>query len=122
MMSHAYPDCPFCAPSRYISENGLAYVIADKFPVNPGHLLIITKRHTAYFFPTTEQERIALFSLLDTAKHYLDGEYAPAGYNVGINAGAAAGQTGPHVHVRLIPRYSGDMDTPRGVIPARPSY
>ena len=125
-MSNASPDCPFCRPMDRMLENSLAYVIEDKFPVNPGHLLIIPKRHVADFFLTTAAERSALLALLDEARHHLDGQYAPAGYNVGINIGAVAGQTIPHVHLHLIPRYIGDMEIPRGgvrgVIPARQSY
>lgn len=56
----------------------------------------------------------------------LDGEYAPAGYNVGSNAGAAAGQTVDHLHVHVIPRYGGDVDDARGgirhVIPSKGNY
>jgi len=50
----------------------------------------------------------------------------PDGYNVGFNAGAAAGQTVPHVHMHVIPRYAGDMGDPRGgvrhVIPGKGNY
>lgn len=125
-MDNSSTSCPFCHPDGILLANGLAYAKPDKYPVNPGHLLIIPKRHVADFFLTTEAEKVALLSLLDEAKHYLDGKHAPAGYNVGINVGEAAGQTIPHVHLHLIPRYHGDMQSPRGgvrgVIPARQNY
>ncbi|ADE12574.1 HIT family protein [Sideroxydans lithotrophicus] len=125
MSDHA-DNCPFCKPDGILFENELAYAKPDKFPVNPGHLLIIPRRHIADFFLTTEAEKNALLSLLDKAKHHLDGQYAPAGYNVGINVGEVAGQTIMHVHLHLIPRYRGDMDNPRGgvrgVIPSRQAY
>ncbi len=118
--------CPFCKPDSMLFENELAYVKLDKYPVNPGHLLIIPKRHVADFFQTTEEEKAAMLSLLDRAKHHVDAEHAPAGYNVGINVGAAAGQTVMHLHLHLIPRYHGDLERPRGgvrgVIPSRQSY
>lgn len=118
--------CPFCLPGSIVFENALAYVRADKYPVTRGHLLIIPKRHVADFFHTTEAEKTALLALLDDAKHYLDGQYAPSGYNVGINVGETAGQTVMHVHLHLIPRYKGDTPKPRGgvrgVIPSRQSY
>jgi diadenosine tetraphosphate (Ap4A) HIT family hydrolase len=48
------------------------------------------------------------------------------GYNIGINDGSAAGQTIPHLHIHLIPRYEGDMDDPRGgvrwIIPEKADY
>jgi diadenosine tetraphosphate (Ap4A) HIT family hydrolase len=125
MNDHA-DNCPFCEPDGVLFENELAYAKADKFPVNPGHLLVIPKRHVADFFLTTGEEKIALLSLLDEAKRHLDAKHAPAGYNVGINVGEVAGQTIMHVHLHLIPRYQGDMDNPRGgvrgVIPSRQTY
>ncbi|MFN3398118.1 MAG: HIT family protein [Sulfurimicrobium sp.] len=126
MMDEVSPTCPFCHPEDILFENDLAYARPDLYPVNPGHLLIIPKRHVADFFLTTREERDALQSLLDEAKHHLDGKYAPSGYNIGINVGEAAGQTIFHVHMHLIPRYRGDTENPRGgvrgVIPARQSY
>lgn len=126
MMNADIPNCPFCHPDGILFENELAYAKQDKFPVSPGHLLIIPKRHVADFFLTSEAEKVALLSLLDVAKNYLDGKHTPAGYNVGINVGEVAGQTVPHVHLHLIPRYKGDMESPRGgvrgVIPSKQSY
>lgn len=126
MINEGTQTCPFCLPDDILFENDLAYARADLYPVNPGHLLIIPKRHVADFFLTTGEEKAALQSLLDEAKHYLDEKYVPDGYNIGINVGEAAGQTIFHVHMHLIPRYRGDAENPRGgvrgVIPARQSY
>ncbi|KAF0166628.1 MAG: cell-cycle regulation histidine triad protein [Rhodocyclaceae bacterium] len=65
-------------------------------------------------------------ALLDVAKKDVDAEFKPNGYNIGINDGAAAGQTVPHLHVHLIPRYTGDRSDPRGgirwVFPERAKY
>lgn len=126
MMNNGSQNCPFCCPEGVLFENELAYAKPDKYPVNPGHLLIIPKRHVADFFLTTEEEKVALLSLLDKAKQFLDGKHAPAGYNVGINVGEVAGQTISHVHLHLIPRYQDDMQNPRGgvrgVIPAQQNY
>jgi diadenosine tetraphosphate (Ap4A) HIT family hydrolase len=74
--------------------------------------LLIPKRHTGSFFDLSEQERSDLLSLLDRAKLALDEEFQPQGYNIGINDGAAAGQTVPHLHVHLIPRFDGDCPIP----------
>jgi diadenosine tetraphosphate (Ap4A) HIT family hydrolase len=64
--------------------------------------------------------------LIDAAKALLDERFQPAGYNIGINVGAAAGQTIAHLHVHLIPRYPGDVADPRGgvrgVIPDKQKY
>jgi diadenosine tetraphosphate (Ap4A) HIT family hydrolase len=126
MMNNSAQNCPFCHPEGILFENDLADSILDRSPVNPGHLLIIPQRHLADFFLTTEKEKVALLSLLDEAKSYLDGKHAPAGYNIGINVGEVAGQTIFHVHLHLIPRYQGDMENPRGgvrgVIPDKQHY
>ncbi|MEI7516691.1 MAG: HIT family protein [Betaproteobacteria bacterium] len=120
--------CAFCTlpPMRVIDENATAIVIRDGFPVSPGHTLLIPKRHISSFFDLSEQERKDLLSLLDHAKQTLDDELHPQGYNIGINDGAAAGQTVPHLHVHLIPRFEGDLPDPRGgvrwVIPDKAKY
>jgi diadenosine tetraphosphate (Ap4A) HIT family hydrolase len=68
----------------------------------------------ASFFDVTDAERADLMSLLAAARDDLDREFRPAGYNIGINDGAAAGQTVPHLHIHLIPRYAAIADDPRG--------
>jgi len=121
-------DCPFCTlpASRIINRNQAGVVVRDAYPVTRGHTLVIPARHVGTFFATTTEERSGLLSLLDTAKQQLDAEFAPAGYNIGINDGAAAGQTVPHLHIHLIPRYPLDRDDPRGgvrwVIPEKAKY
>jgi diadenosine tetraphosphate (Ap4A) HIT family hydrolase len=120
--------CPFCfpAPGEINRENELAYIRSDKYPVSPGHLLIIPKRHVSSLFEITMPEQQALWDLLYAAKQELDESRAPDGYNIGINDGPAAGQTIPHLHIHLIPRYIGDMTDPRGgvrgVIPEKQRY
>jgi diadenosine tetraphosphate (Ap4A) HIT family hydrolase len=121
-------SCVFCGlpPGRIRAENSPAVLIADAYPVSPGHSLVIPKRHTASFFDTTEDERRALLDLLDTARDLAVAEHAPSGFNIGINDGAAAGQTVLHLHIHLIPRYRGDQEDPRGgvrrIFPAKADY
>jgi diadenosine tetraphosphate (Ap4A) HIT family hydrolase len=120
--------CPFCSlpKERIVLESSVALVIRDLFPVSPGHTLIIPRRHVGSFFETTAYEREQLLAILDTAKHRLDLELKPAGYNIGINDGTAAGQTVMHVHIHLIPRFEGDSPDPRGgvrwIFPERAAY
>lgn len=120
--------CPFCTlpPERIVAQNSYGLWIYDGFPVSPGHSLIIPKRHIRSFFEATAAERAALLELLDQAKFAIDADLRPDGYNVGINDGAAAGQTVPHLHLHLIPRYLGDAADPRGgvrwVIPEKADY
>lgn len=111
-------DCPFCNPDEVVLENDLAYAKYDLYPVSPGHLLIISRLHTAFWFDLSPAEQAAIFSLIQRAKALLDAEYSPDGYNIGVNCGEVAGQTVMHVHVHLIPRYAGDVPNPRGGIRA----
>jgi diadenosine tetraphosphate (Ap4A) HIT family hydrolase len=98
----------------------------DAFPISPGHTLIIPKRHVGSFFELESDERAELLALLDEAKVVADEEFSPQGYNIGINDGTAAGQTVPHLHIHLIPRYQGDRPDPRGgvrwIIPEKADY
>ena len=120
--------CPFCElpQSRVIFSNQVGMVVRDGFPISPGHTLVIPRRHVGSFFEIDAKERDSLLALLDDAKRRLDKEFHPAGYNVGINDGAAAGQTVPHLHIHLIPRYAGDAEDPRGgvrwILPDKADY
>jgi diadenosine tetraphosphate (Ap4A) HIT family hydrolase len=119
-------NCPFCSKQEVVARNEHAYLIYDKHPVTQGHLLVITARHVEDFFSTAESERHAMLALAQEARALLARTFAPAGYNIGVNIGAAAGQTIMHVHMHIIPRYSGDTPSPRGgvrgVIPDKQSY
>ncbi len=102
------------APDRVLAENDLAVATADAFPVAKGHTLVVSRRHVADFFDLSAPEVAALFELLFRMKQRQAAELCPSGFNVGINVGAAAGQTVMHVHVHLIPRFVGDVAEPRG--------
>lgn len=123
------PHCPLCDRIEYaelLASNALAVAVLDGFPLNPGHALIVPRHHVADLFELSSEEQAALWALLPAAKRVIDARYAPAAYNVGVNVGAAAGQTVGHVHVHLIPRYPGDVPDPRGgvrwIIAERAAY
>ena len=122
-------ECIFCNldPNReIIAQNDLALAFFDAFPVNPGHALIIPKRHVADYFDLTEDEVAAMQALLREVKAIVEKCFNPDGYNIGVNVNAAAGQSVFHVHMHLIPRYKGDVENPkggvRGVIPSKQKY
>lgn len=96
----------------YQSEHFL--IIKDAFPVSPGHLLIISNVVRADYFELSEIEKQDLNSCIQIAKGIIEKEHKPDGYNIGMNCGLAAGQTVFHFHCHLIPRYTGDMENPRG--------
>jgi hypothetical protein len=121
-------ECPFCSlrTDRIIQENGTAFWILDGFPVSQGHSLIIPKRHVGSFFEVNAEERVGMLALLDEAQKWLSSKYQSEAFNIGINDGLLAGQTVPHLHMHLIPRYAGDVSDPKGgvrwVIPDKADY
>jgi len=120
--------CPFCnLPSeRIIHSNDIGLATRDSFPISPGHTLIIPKRHVDSFFNLSTDEMMGLLSLIDIAKRGIDREFSPQSFNIGINDGPEAGQTIPHLHIHLIPRFTGDLPDPRGgirwIIPDKANY
>ena len=122
-------ECFFCKCIKekdFIIENELVIARFDDSPVNKGHFLITPKRHIKDWWSTTEDERVAIFNLLDSAKKIVDKKFKPDGYNIGMNLGEQAGQSVMHLHVHLIPRYNGDVANPRGgvrgIIPGKQDY
>lgn len=120
-------ECIFCNPKREIlAENEQALAFFDSYPVARGHALIVPKRHALTIFELGEDECAACFRLVFPLKEVLDARFAPDGYNVGANCGAAAGQSVWHAHIHVIPRYAGDVPNPRGgirgVIPHKANY
>ncbi len=120
--------CIFCSlpAASIMDENELGMAVRDIFPVNPGHTLIMPKRHVSSYFDLTDDEVLALMQLMRRAKEAIDSEFSPDDYNIGVNNGPIAGQTVPHVHIHVMPRYRDDVDDPRGgvrnVIPERAVY
>ena len=120
--------CPFCniPEERIISSNEYGFIIRDGYPISPGHTLIISRRHVESWFSLSDEEKSYLMNLLTHAQQALESEFSPNGFNLGINDGQAAGQTIPHVHIHLIPRFHGDLEDPRGgvrnIIPAKAKY
>jgi diadenosine tetraphosphate (Ap4A) HIT family hydrolase len=100
--------------------------IADRYPVSPGHALIIPRRHTESLFELSREERDDLMELLAQTRGRLLAELKPSGFNIGINDGQAAGQIAMHLHVHLIPWYQGDVSEAQGgirwVFPAKADY
>lgn len=121
-------ECPFCNPdpSRQFMAGEMVLGLWDAFPVSAGHALIVTRRHVPDWFSATSAEQAALFGALDTARAEVEKTHQPSGYNIGVNVGASGGQTVPHLHLHLIPRYTGDVPDPRGgvrhVLPEYANY
>jgi len=121
--------CPLCARAHEedaIASNAFAMAVADGFPLNPGHALVIPRRHIADLFELEPDELAALWALVPVVCDAIKRSHRPHGFNIGINVGQAAGQTVAHAHVHVIPRYNGDVPDPRGgvrwVLPERADY
>lgn len=119
-------NCIFCNPTDIVINGEYAYSRSDGFPVSEGHCLVIPKRHVGSIDELTDVELKDLYTVLHQTKVLLLETYLPDGFNIGINEGEAAGQTVPHLHIHLIPRYEGDVVCPRGgvqgVIPSKKEY
>jgi diadenosine tetraphosphate (Ap4A) HIT family hydrolase len=121
--------CPFCQlidRRECTAESPHAVAVKDAFPSTPGHTLVVPRRHVLSIYDLPEAEQADVWALVAQVRSQLAAEYSPAGFNVGLNDGAAAGQTIDHTHVHVIPRYEGDVHDPRGgvrwVIPKRARY
>lgn len=121
-------NCSFCNiyDQQIIFQDEFVMSFRDSFPISRGHSLIIPKRHISSFFELNDYEHNALLYALRAVQEELHEEYAPDGYNIGINDGLAAGQTIMHLHIHLIPRYTGDCIDPRGgvrwIFPEKAAY
>ena len=113
--------------SEHVCGSNAFFVIRDRFPVSEGHSLIISRRSDAVtYFDLSSDEKQELLQLIEEVKTELESKLSPDGYNIGMNCGAAAGQTVMQFHCHIIPRFNGDMDDPRGgvrlCIPSKGNY
>ena len=83
--------------------------ILDLYPINPGHVLIMPKRHVETLAELNQEELTSLATLLQKLVEAIDKALAPEGLNMMINQGKAAGQVVPHFHWHIIPRNSGRL-------------
>ena len=109
-------ECIFCKCSvrcdDYVLYEGKnTFVMMNKYPYISGHLMIIPNRHTGKYEELSQEERKEIFNLLETSLKALQEAMKPAGFNVGMNIGKAAGAgIEEHIHVHVIPRWEGDTN------------
>ena len=110
--------CIFCDPDSHkdvreliVHRGKTAYVVMNRYPYNSGHLLVIPFRHLSELHDLKRAERIELMDLLALSSDVLNDVKAPAGLNIGVNLGRAAGAgIVGHLHVHLVPRWVGDTN------------
>lgn len=129
------PSAPFVLPAfgfieaeRVVTCDDLFAVVLDKYPISPGHTLIVARRPVALFQDLSAVEKERLLFWVYQAQQHLSATLAPSpdAFNLGLNDGRAAGQTMPQFHFHIIPRYAGDVPDPRGgvrwIIPGKARY
>lgn len=108
------PDCIFCKivrgelPSFKVYEDERVLAFLDIRPVNPGHVLVVPKKHSLDIFEITEGEWDAVMRAVQKIAHALEASLKPSGINLAMNNRSGAGQVVFHAHVHVIPRFSND--------------
>ena len=87
-----------------------AFVILNIYPYNSGHVMVCPARHVTELSGLTDEEGAALFSLVSRTDRALRETMGAEGVNIGANLGRAAGGSIDHVHLHLVPRWTGDTN------------
>lgn len=111
-------ECPFCHIPNLSDEEGFilargenAYVVLNRYPYNPGHLLICTYRHVGEYLDLHEDELREISELTKASIRALRGVSGDVNFNIGINQGRIAGAGIPdHFHQHIVPRWQGDSN------------
>ena len=91
-----------------VYRSPLSYLMLNRFPYNPGHLLAIPYREISDIEELNDEERNDLFEIIIAAKRILRLALKPDGVNIGFNLGAASGGSILHLHSHIVPRWNGD--------------
>lgn len=117
--THKPSECVFCAalemadgPENLIVFRSIyCYVILNRYPYTSGHLMVVPNVHKARLEDLTSATRGEMMEVTAQAIRILQEEYAPQGFNVGLNLGAAAGAgIAGHLHQHVVPRWRGDTN------------
>jgi ATP adenylyltransferase len=91
-----------------VHRSRLSYLVLNRFPYNPGHLLAVPYREVVELEELSGAERADLMEEIVFAKRLLAAAMKPDGVNIGFNLGAAAGGSIAHLHGHIVPRWNGD--------------
>ena len=109
-----------------ILETDAAVAFYDGFPIAEGHALVVPRFPVLSLFELDSDMQAAVWETVRLTREILEEKYQPDGFNIGVNDGKTAGQTVPHAHVHIIPRYHGDVPDPRGgirwIMPEKAKY
>ena len=113
------PNCVLCMVQYQTSDKKNlivfrgtgAYVILNRFPYTSGHLMVVSNIHLPSLEDLDAQTRFEMMELATKGISVLRKVYQPAGFNFGANIGEAAGAgIAGHVHLHVVPRWSGDTN------------
>jgi len=111
MDSRLFSELPAQGDDRaalILHRSRLAYLLLNRFPYNPGHLLAVPFRAAADLGELTPAERADLMDIVILGQAVLRAAVKPDGFNIGFNLGAPAGGSITHLHAHIVPRWSGD--------------
>ncbi len=96
---------------RVLTRSDLGYVVLNRYPYNPGHVLVVPDRHVGELAELDDDETLDLQRLVERSVRAIQEESAPHGFNIGLNLGRIAGAGLPdHLHWHVVPRWSGDTN------------
>jgi ATP adenylyltransferase len=95
--------------SLKIYEDEIIFISLNLYPYNPGHLLVVPKRHILDLFDLTKEESIHIMRTIQGLEMLLNDLYNPKGYNIGVNQGKIAGGSIEHLHFHIVPRYGSEL-------------
>lgn len=93
-----------------VHRSAQSYLVLNRFPYNPGHLLAVPFRVVTDLTELDAAERADLMNEIILAKELLKAAVNPNAFNIGFNLGAAAGGSIPHLHAHIVPRWNGDTN------------
>lgn len=121
-------DSPFypLEEDRIIMKSSNCVAFFDLYPISRGHALVIPRCPIESLYELDDDMQAEMWNTAKEVRDILAEQFSPDGFNIGINDGYAAGQTMPHAHIHIIPRYAGDVPDPKGgirwVIPKNAKY
>ncbi len=127
-MTRLADESPFAPldPECVLLETTYCVAFLDRYPVSEGHALVVPKFAVLSLYELSPELQAELWDTVRRVREMLEERFSPDGFNIGVNDGRAAGQTVPHAHVHVIPRYEGDAFDPRGgirwVLPQKAKY
>ena len=110
-MRRPFTELPALGDDRaalIVHRSALSYLLLNRYPYNPGHLLVVPLREVVELEELNSTERADLFEELILGKRLLAAALKPDGFNVGFNLGSAAGGSIAHLHGHIVPRWNGD--------------